>query len=80
MNSFAQCMKNGNAPDSEEAQNLVKTLREYITGNFYTCDKNILAGLGQMYSADERFKRNIDAHGGGTAEFIGKAVEAYCAE
>jgi len=31
-----------------------------------------------MYVADERFKRNIDRHGDGTALFISKAIEIYC--
>ena len=38
----------------------------------------ILAGLGQMYVADERFKTNIDRNGNGTAEFVSKAIEIYC--
>ena len=38
----------------------------------------ILAGLGQMYVADERFKSNIDKHATGTAAFISAAIEAYC--
>ena len=31
-----------------------------------------------MYVADERFKRNIDKHADGTAEFIREAVGVYC--
>ncbi|KHD45808.1 MerR family transcriptional regulator [Streptococcus hongkongensis] len=57
----------------------VKKLQVYITANFYTCTKEILAGLGQLYTEDERFKANIDKMGGsGTAEFAGKAIETYC--
>lgn len=37
-----------------------------------------LAGLGEMYVCDERFKKNIDKHGVGTAEFISRAVKIYC--
>ena len=37
----------------------------------------ILAGHGQMYVADERFKTNIDKNGNGTAEFASRAIEAY---
>ena len=32
-----------------------------------------------MYIGDERFKENIDKYGQGTAEFMVKAIEAYCA-
>ena len=71
-------MESGAAPDSASAQALVEKLQCYITEHFYTCTKPILAGLGQMYTADERFKHNIDQHGGGTAEFISEAIRVYC--
>ena len=69
------------APESDAAQALVKELRQCITENYYDCTKPILESLGQMYVGDERFKANIDAHGGvGTAEFASKAIEIYCAK
>ena len=71
-------IKDGAAPECEAAQSLVRKLQEYITENFYTCTNEILAGLGQMYVADERFKANIDKNGIGTAEFISEAIEAFC--
>ena len=74
---FALCMKSGAAPDSQEAQNLVKKLQDYISENYYTCTKEILAGLGQMYVLDERFKRNIDKNANGTAQFICNAIENF---
>ena len=76
--AFAHCMKAGNQPDSHESQRLVKELQDYISTNFYTCTKEILAGLGQMYTADERFKSNIDTHGEGTAQFISTAISYFC--
>ena len=75
---FATCMKDGHAPDSDEAQSLVKELQDYITENYYTCTDEILAGLGQMYVADERFKNNIDKHAPGTAEFVSESIATYC--
>ena len=74
LGEFAVCMKNGNNPDSDEAKALVEKLRDYITENYYTCTDEILASLGQMYVADERFKKNIDKHADGTAEFISEAI------
>lgn len=68
-----------NKPDSEEAQNAVSNLQEYITQNYYACDKTILACLGQMYIGDERFRENIDKAGGeGTAKFASEAIEFFC--
>ena len=80
MEEFSLCMKNGTAPDSAEAQNLVKTLQNHITENYYLCTNEILAGLGQMYVADERFRNNIDKHADGTATFICEAIAVYCSK
>ena len=74
---FNRAMKNSDA-NSDEAQILVKELQDYITNNFYTCTKEILSGLGQMYVYDERFKNNIDKAGEGTAEFVSEAIKIYC--
>lgn len=74
---FAKCKNDGNTADSGEAQALVKELQDYITENYYKCTKEILAGLGQMYVADERFKNNIDQYGDGTAKFVQEAIEIY---
>ena len=65
-------------PNSDIAQELVEKWRMYITSNFYNCTKEILSGLGLMYTSDERFKKNIDQYGEGTAEFMAKAIELYC--
>lgn len=75
---FAVCMKNGQEANAAEVQNLVNTLQNHITQNYYHCTTEILAGLGQMYVADERFKNNIDRHGEGTAAFACEAIRIYC--
>lgn len=66
------------SPNIQHAQNLVKQWQEYITKNFYKCTKEILSCLGLMYISDERFLKNIDKNGEGTAEFMAKAIEIYC--
>ena len=75
---FSVCVKNDTSYDSNEVQNIVLKLKNYISENFYNCTIDILYGLGQMYSSDERFKNNIDKHALGTAEFVKKAIEVYC--
>ncbi len=75
---FAECKKCGESADRDAAQRLVKKLQDYITVNFYHCTNEILAGLGQMYICDERFKNNIDKNGEGTAEFVAEAIKIYC--
>ena len=75
---FAACKESGASADSAEAQALVAKLQAHITENYYTCTDEILAGLGKMYVADDRFKKNIDKYSEGTAEFAAEAIEAYC--
>ena len=66
-------------PASDKAQDLVKRIQQYISDNMYNCSKDILAGLGKMYTGGGEFTENIDAAGGeGTAEFVGKAISIYC--
>lgn len=73
-------MKNEN-PGSEKVQDQVRKLQEFITKHYYTCTKQILAGLGCMYPAGGSMTENIDNAGGeGTAEFASKAIAIYCAE
>ena len=75
---FAALKNSGATADSAEAQALVAKLQAHITENYYTCTDEILSGLGKMYVADERFKKNIDKYGEGTAEFAADAIEVYC--
>ena len=74
---FAVCNNSGASANSTEAQALVAKLQAHITANYYTCTDEILAGLGQMYVADERFKKNIDKYGEGTAEFAAEGIRIY---
>lgn len=66
------------APESETAQALVRKWQKHISVNFYECTDEILSGLGQMYTADERFTQNLDRNGEGTADFMAAAIEIYC--
>ena len=74
---FSVCKNSGMSADSAEVQALVAKLQAHITAHYYTCTDEILAGLGKMYVADERFKKNIDKHGEGTAEFAAEGIRIY---
>jgi len=79
MGKFAQLGALKCSPDSPEAQRWAGELQQFITDNFYTCTREILAGLGQMYRLDERFRKNIDKAGGpGTAQLAAEAIAVYC--
>jgi hypothetical protein len=71
---FATLKASGEEPNSVKAQAFVSKLQKHITANYYTCTDDILKGLGQMYVADECFKKNIDMFGEGTAEFVRDAI------
>ena len=75
---FAELNRSGISPSDEPAKVQVEKLQRCITDNFYTCSNEILAGLGQMYVADDRFKTNIDKHGEGTAEYVSQCIKSYC--
>lgn len=66
------------SPESQTVQELVAKWQNYISENFYSCTNEILSGLALMYLHDERFKKNLDKHKEGTAEFISKAIIFYC--
>ena len=74
---LAACKASGATADSNEAQALIAKLQAHITANYYTCTDEILAGLGKMYIADERFKKNIDKYGEGIAEFAAEGIRIY---
>ena len=74
---FAALKNDGFAADSSEMQSLIVKLQGFITKNYYTCTDEILAGLGKMYACDERFKKNIDKYGEGTAEFAAEGIRIY---
>ena len=80
MAQFAELGKLKNlAPAAPEVQTAICKLQQFITDHFYTCTPEILAGLGEMYVADERFRENIDKAGGeGTTAFVSKAIAVYC--
>jgi CRISPR/Cas system-associated endonuclease/helicase Cas3 len=77
-NSFSEYMKQEKELNSIETLNLVKTLQNHISENYYLCTNDILLGLGQMYVSDERFKMNIDKNADGTAEYVYNAIKVYC--
>ncbi|MCI2047965.1 MAG: MerR family transcriptional regulator [Faecalibacterium sp.] len=68
------------APGAPEVQALVKRWQDHITKYHYTCTKEILAGLGQMYVGDARFTETLDRFGDGNARFMSEAIAAYCAQ
>jgi DNA-binding transcriptional MerR regulator len=65
-------------PADPQVQEAVAEWRQHITDSFYDCTPEIFRGLGDLYAADERFKKNIDKHQEGLAAFAREAIHIYC--
>ena len=78
MAGFTELKSSGVAPDAKPARLQVEKLKQFITERMYTCTDEILSGLGQMYIADDRFTKNIDKHGDGTAVYVSECIKSYC--
>lgn len=77
--AFAAKAREGAAALDPAVQSLVADWQRCISAHFYPCTTELLAGLGQMYTADERFCANLNAHGDGTAALLSDAIAVYCA-
>lgn len=75
---FAFKKEEGFLCDSKEVQSLVEKLQNFITKNYYQCNKEILVSLGKMYVEDCRFKNNIDKFGEGVSLYISSAIQIFC--
>ena len=67
-------------PADARVQALVARWKAFVSKSYYACTDEILAGLGQMYVADERFTKNLDQFGAGTARLMSDAIAIYCAK
>lgn len=66
-------------PSDADVQAQVKKLQDYISEHYYTCTKQILSGLGQMYVAGGSMTENIENAGGkGVTKFVSEAIKVYC--
>jgi DNA-binding transcriptional MerR regulator len=74
--AMLRLMDAGIPPDSTDAAVIVDAHRAHITKWFYTCSLEIHAGLGAMYTADERFRTNINRAGNGLADYLSDAIAA----
>jgi len=68
----------GTDPGDARVQEQVARWQAHITANYYECSNEALACIGQMYMDDERFMKNIDKFGAGTAKLMSDAIAVYC--
>jgi DNA-binding transcriptional MerR regulator len=72
----AAAMARGEAPDSAGVQAIMARKYEHLRA-FYEPSPEMFAGLGEMYAADERFKRRYEDIAPGLAEYLWLAMRAY---
>ena len=80
IDGFAKLNARGVTPDHEKPRLQVRKLQMFIDEHMYHCTDEILAKLGEMYVSDERFVKNIDKHGEGTAAYISACIKSFCAD
>lgn len=68
----------GQSPTSPQVCAMVQKWRDLISKRFYACSDTMLKGLGEMYRADERFAKSLNAYGEGTALLMSEAMKAFC--
>lgn len=68
----------GQDPAAPEVQAVLADWQVFITAHYYPCTDEILAGLGELYLADARFRENLDRFGEGTAALLSAAIAVRC--
>ena len=80
IDGFAKLNARGVTPDHEKPRLQVRKLQLFIDEHMYHCTDEILSGLGELYVSDERFTKNIDRHGEGTAAYIAACIKSFIAD
>ena len=62
----------------DKVQEQIELLYTYMNKYAFDCSIEVFSFIGKGYVADERFRKNIDKAGEGTAEYISRAIEYYC--
>jgi MerR family transcriptional regulator, thiopeptide resistance regulator len=70
---FARLLRNGVAPNSDEATRLVQAHRDHMS-RFYPVSPEMHRGLGDMYVDDPRFRDTYDSVEPGLAAYIRDAI------
>ncbi len=63
---------------SDDVQKLVDEWKQYISKELYSCSKEMLKSLSEMYIADKRFIDYFENIAAGLSEYVYKAIDYYC--
>jgi len=70
----------GSPVSSPETEELIQRWYTLLNTHFGTYSYDAFAGLGQMYTLDERFTKNIDQYGAGLAQYMNEAMAAWASK
>lgn len=76
MSAAAELFRAGAPADGDEAKAVAERHRLSIDRWFYPCDSRMHAGLADMYEADARFAKSIDAYAEGLTPWLSAAIRA----
>lgn len=76
MSAAAALFRAGAPADGDEARAVAERHRLSIDRWFYPCEPKLHAGLADMYEADARFAKSIDAHAEGLTPWLAAAIRA----
>ena len=66
----------GASPSSTEGMDLAEEHRLHIDRWFYPCSHRMHAALGEMYTADPRFRATFEQRAEGLADYLAAAIRA----
>ncbi len=67
----------GKGAEDPAVQEQVMAWKAHLERYYYDCTDEIFFGLAAMYVQDERFMKNIDKHGAGTAQLMHDGMLSY---
>lgn len=67
----------GKGAEDPAVQEQVMAWKAHLERYYYDCTDEIFSGLAAMYVQDERFMKNIDKHGAGTAQLMHDGMLSY---
>lgn len=73
---LAELLESGQSPESEASMDAAEAHRKHISRWYYECGYEIHTGLGEMYVADERFRKNYDSRAEGLSKFVRDSIHA----
>ncbi len=77
LGALIELIDTGRAPDDPETLDVIDGHYRWLSGGFWTPNRESYTGLGDVYADDPRFRANFDKSDPRLAEFLRAAMAAY---